>query len=285
MTFWKFVYPLVVLCFLLMPSHAFNLDDKPVLKYGTAWKKEETATLVHQAIKAGFRHIDTACQPRHYREDLVGEGWKSAAKEMNLTREDLWLQTKFSGLGAHSEDNIPYDRDAPLETRVRQSLAKSLQNLQTDYIDSWVMHGPENNWDDHFRVWNTMEEAIDDGKVLQLGLSNFYRLEDVKWAYDHARIKPKVIQNRFYSDAGHDVDIRAFCKENDVEYQSFWTLTANPDAYRHPEALELAKNKGLSPEGVSNTYYCLKLFNSNKSMIKSANKFFGRWEALLRILY
>ena len=170
MTSWQFVYPLLVVLCILKTSNAFNLNDKPVLKYGTAWKKEETAALVHQAIKAGFRHIDTACQPRHYREDLVGEGWKSAAKELNLTRGELWLQTKFSGLGAHSQDNIPYDRDAPLENRVRQSLAKSLQNLQTDYIDSWVMHGPENNWDDHFRVWNTMEEAVDDGKVLQLGL-------------------------------------------------------------------------------------------------------------------
>ena len=40
------------------------------------------------------------------------------------------------------------------------------------------------------------------------------------------------------------------CKEHDIEYQSFWTLTANPDAYRHPDAIELAKRKGLSPERV-----------------------------------
>mmetsp|Transcript_27903 Transcript_27903/g.41666 ORF Transcript_27903/g.41666 Transcript_27903/m.41666 type:complete len:321 (+) Transcript_27903:91-1053(+) len=239
-----------LLCNLLPSSSALALKDRPVLKYGTAWKKEETAKFVQQAIKAGFRHIDTACQPRHYREDLVGDGWTAAAKELNLKREDLWLQTKFSGLGAHSEDNIPYDKDAPLETRVRQSLALSLQNLQTDYIDSWVMHGPEDNWDDHFEVWRTMEEAVDEGKVRQLGMSNFYRLEDVEWTYNHARIKPKVVQNRFYSDSGHDVEIRTFCEKNDIEYQSFWTLAANRDAYSHPEALELAKKKGLSPEGL-----------------------------------
>jgi len=254
MTFWNSLLALGALrCFLLrLPSSsALALTDRPVLKYGTAWKKEETSKFVHQAIMAGFRHIDTACQPRHYREDLVGEGWKTAAKELNLKREDLWLQTKFSGLGAHDADSISYDIEASLETRVRQSLQRSLHNLQTDYIDSWIMHGPENNWEDHFKVWNTMEEAVDEGKVLQLGLSNFYRLEDVVWAYDHARIKPKVIQNRFYSDSGHDVEIRSFCKEKNIEYQSFWTLTANGDAYRHPEALQLAKEKGLSPEGVS----------------------------------
>lgn len=54
-----------------------------------------------------------------------------------------------------------------------------------------------------------MEEAVDEGKVRQLGISNFYRLEDVVWAYDNARIKFKVVQNRFYADAGHDVQIRA----------------------------------------------------------------------------
>jgi diketogulonate reductase-like aldo/keto reductase len=90
-----------------------------------------------------------------------------------------------------------------------------------------------------------METAVDEGKVRQLGLSNFYRLEgkhplnagviirkyavtqlicicreDVQWAYAHARIKPKVIQNRFYAESGHDVEIRAFCKEHHIEYQS-----------------------------------------------------------------
>jgi diketogulonate reductase-like aldo/keto reductase len=64
-----------------------------------------------------------------------------------------------------------------------------------------------------------MESAVDEGKVRQLGIANFYRLEDVEWAYAHARIKPKVVQNRFYADSGHDVEIRAFCKEHDIEYQ------------------------------------------------------------------
>mmetsp|Transcript_4753 Transcript_4753/g.9949 ORF Transcript_4753/g.9949 Transcript_4753/m.9949 type:complete len:179 (+) Transcript_4753:277-813(+) len=112
------------------------------------------------------------------------------------------------------------------------------------------MHGPEDSWENHFKVWRTMEMFVDEGKVRQLGISNFYRVEDVKFAYEQARIKPKVVQNRFYSDSGHDVEIRKFCQEHDIEYQSFWTLTANPKAYRHPAALELAKTKGLSPEGL-----------------------------------
>jgi diketogulonate reductase-like aldo/keto reductase len=64
-----------------------------------------------------------------------------------------------------------------------------------------------------------MESAVDKGKVRQLGIANFYRLEDVEWAYALSRIKPKVVQNLFYADSGHGVEIRAFCKEHDIEYQ------------------------------------------------------------------
>lgn len=176
----------------LSTATAHTLSDRPKLTYGTAWKKDDTSKLVNRAIHAGFRHIDTACQPRHYNERGVGDGWTSAAKELNLQRSDIWIQTKFSGINAHDPNNVPYDKNAPLEDRVRQSLAKSLENLQTDYIDSWLMHGPEDNWDDHFKVWRTMEAYVDEGKVGQLGISNFYRLEDVQWVYDNARIKPKV---------------------------------------------------------------------------------------------
>lgn len=61
----------------------------PVFIYGTAWKKDRTVDLVHQAISAGFRAVDTAAQPRHYREDLVGEGIRRAIKDGTVRREDL----------------------------------------------------------------------------------------------------------------------------------------------------------------------------------------------------
>lgn len=177
---------------MVVSATPLSLSDRPTLKYGTAWKADNTARLVYEAITNGFRHVDTACQPRHYNEAGVGEGWTRAAKALGLTRKDIWLQTKFSSLDAQDPDNTPYDRSAPLEDRVRQSLQKSLENLQTDYLDSWVMHGPENSWDDNFKVWRTMEEGVDEGKVKQLGISNWYELEDIQWLYDHARIKPKV---------------------------------------------------------------------------------------------
>ena len=148
----NYLFPHSSLSALSIIFASYNLNEYPTLKYGTAWKYDRTADLVTKAIKAGFRHIDTACQPRHYHEAGTGDGWIAAAKELGLTRADIWLQTKFSGLNAHDPNNVPYDVNASLEDRVRQSLKKSLENLKTDYIDSLIMHGPEDNWDDHWKV-------------------------------------------------------------------------------------------------------------------------------------
>ena len=144
------------------------LAAKPHLIYGTAWKKDETASLVSEAVKAGFRHIDTACQPKHYNEAGVGIGWTKAAKELGLTRKDLWLQTKFTPIGGQDPENVPYDSSKPINEQAQESLQVSLQNLQTDYLDSWVLHSSPGNFEDLMRVWEVMEEAVDKEKVKKI---------------------------------------------------------------------------------------------------------------------
>lgn len=79
----------------------------PRLLYGTAWKKEATADLVFKALKAGFRGVDTAAQPRHYNEALVGDGIKEAISKNIVRREDLFVCNPFllppcSSLPSHS---------------------------------------------------------------------------------------------------------------------------------------------------------------------------------------
>ena len=63
----------------------------PRFVYGTAWKKERTTELVTEAIRNGFTGIDTACQPKHYREDLVGEGIRKAIDLGLIKREALYV--------------------------------------------------------------------------------------------------------------------------------------------------------------------------------------------------
>lgn len=66
----------------------------PVFLYGTAWKKDRTADLVYTAINAGFQGIDTAAQPRHYQEHLVGDGIRRAIAEGVVRREDLYVRLR-----------------------------------------------------------------------------------------------------------------------------------------------------------------------------------------------
>jgi diketogulonate reductase-like aldo/keto reductase len=152
---------------------AKNIVNKPHLVYGTAWKKDDTAKLVHQAVESGFRFIDTACQPKHYNEKGVGEGWTAAAQELGLSRTDLWIQTKFTPYSGQDPKNVPYDPKAPVVDQARTSLQVSLHNLRTDYLDSWVLHSPMEHFEDTMKVWRVMEEAIDEGKVHQVGNSFF----------------------------------------------------------------------------------------------------------------
>lgn len=67
----------------------------PVFLYGTAWKKDRTADLVYQALSNGFTGVDTAAQPKHYREDLVGEGIRRAISEGKVKRENLYVCPSF----------------------------------------------------------------------------------------------------------------------------------------------------------------------------------------------
>ena len=77
----------------------------PRFVYGTAWKKERTTTLVAQALRAGFRGIDTAAQPRHYREDLVGAGIREVLARGVIQRKDFYVSSLLSATLRHTAAN------------------------------------------------------------------------------------------------------------------------------------------------------------------------------------
>lgn len=236
---------------LLAEAHSaahITAAKKPFLVYGTAWKKENTARFVFDAVHAGFRFVDTACQPKHYHEPGVGEGWKAAAQDLGLSRDDIFLQTKFTPFPGQDPNKCPYDPNSPIEEQIHVSLETSLKNLKTDYLDSYVMHSPYDTVEETMQAWRVMETFVDQGKVRRLGISNCYNYQKFMAIYQQARIKPSVLQNRFYADSNFDTDLRKFCKEHDIWYQSFWTLTANIRALQSAEVKELAEAKSLSPQ-------------------------------------
>jgi diketogulonate reductase-like aldo/keto reductase len=199
----------------------------PCLLYGTAWKKDKTADLVTTAIKSGFKGIDTACQPKHYNEAGVGEAIQRLASE-GITRKELCIQIKFTPLNGQDPFNVPYDREAPLSEQVAQSFEVSKKNLGVTYVDGLILHSPLENIDQSMMVWEAMEQIYKKGETKQIGISNFYDLEMLKQLYKAAFIKPAILQNRFYQETGYDNEICKWCQEKKIIYQSFWTLTANP---------------------------------------------------------
>jgi diketogulonate reductase-like aldo/keto reductase len=225
----------------------------PRLIYGTAWKKDRTTELVKKAVITGFRGIDTACQPKHYSEQLVGKAIQELIAEHKIKREDLFIQTKFTSLnGQDLKQPLPYQPNAPLREQVMQSFQTSQKNLQTDYVDSLVLHSPMGTHKDTMEVWRAFEELHKQGKVRQLGVSNVYEFEVFKRIWDDAVVKPAVIQNRFYQDSNYDVEIRRFLRDQaksggEVHYQSFWTLTANPHILQSPHVQAICQRTGKTP--------------------------------------
>lgn len=201
--------------------------EMPRLIYGTAWKKEQTADLVTAAVKYGFRGIDTACQPKHYNEAGVGEAIHRLISE-GIPRKDLYIQTKFTPLNGQDPLRIPYSTSATLSEQVAQSFEVSKKNLGVNYVDGLVLHSPLENIDRTLIAWQAMEQIYKHAGTRLLGISNCYDLEMLKQLYAAAAVKPALVQNRFYEDTGYDNEIRKWCQERKIIYQSFWTLSANP---------------------------------------------------------
>jgi diketogulonate reductase-like aldo/keto reductase len=218
----------------------------PRIIYGTAWKQADTARLVGLALHSGFRGIDTACQPKHYDEAGVGSG-VAASLGQGLTRADLYLQTKFTSLSGQDPDRIPYDPKASLPEQVAQSVAVSLVNLQTDYLDCVLLHSPLPTVAQSQSAWCALEALVDAGQIRQLGFSNCYDQDELKCLYESARIKPAVVQNRFYARTHYDRDIRGYCDQRQIIYQSFWTLSANRALLAHETVTASAAIYGRTP--------------------------------------
>jgi len=215
----------------------------PAFLYGTAWKEDRTAALAELAIRAGFRGIDTANQRRHYFEAGVGEGLAAAYKAGVVTRQELFLQTKFTYMPGQ-DHRLPYDPDASLTVQVAQSMASSLEHLGTDYVDSYVLHGPSSTqgWSEaDSEVWQAMTKERDVGRTRLLGVSNvsLRHLEQMQAVHGEP---PAFVQNRCYARLGWDREVRAFCRERHILYQGFSLLTANQEVLRHPPVIGLAQS-------------------------------------------
>lgn len=200
----------------------------PTLLYGTAWKEERTADLVTQALRLGFRGIDTANQRKHYHEAEVGRALRAEVQGGALRRDDVFVQTKYTPrIG--QDHRLPYDPAAPVAQQVQQSFESSLSHLQVNVVDSYVLHAPtqpQGLGAADIEAWRGMEALHDAGRVRLLGVSNVGP-EQLAALLRGARVHPAFVQNRCYAALGWDADMRALCDLEGVTYQGFSLLTAN----------------------------------------------------------
>ncbi|KDQ55809.1 hypothetical protein JAAARDRAFT_71155 [Jaapia argillacea MUCL 33604] len=226
--------------------------------YGTAWKKERTSGLVISAVLNGFKAIDTACQPKHYREDLVGEALQVLYDKHGFKREDILLQTKFTPLsGQLPTPTLPYDPSTPLPTQILSSFSTSLSNLKTTYLDSYLLHSPMRSLALTLQAWNVLVGLREEGKVRKIGISNCYDvriLEALEEGEEEEGVRGKrkvdVVQNRWYEGNEWDVDVWKYCVERGIQYQSFWTLSGSPSLLSHPSTLHISRTKQITPSQV-----------------------------------
>lgn len=219
----------------------------PAFFYGTAWKEDRTAALTRLAVEQGFRAIDTANQRKHYHEAGVGEAVRALIADGSITREALFLQTKFTFRDGQ-DHRLPYDPRAPIADQVAQSFARSLEHLGTRYLDALVLHGPSRDvglGPPDLEAWRAMETLHDAGTVRLLGVSNVTRDQLVALA-KIARVRPAFVQNRCYARAGWDRDVRSYCAAEDITYQGFSLLTANGRELGDGRVVDLARRYRLT---------------------------------------
>lgn len=137
-----------------------NGVEMPIISFGVYQiPKEDTKRCVLDAIKSGYRGIDTA--QSYFNESEVGD----AIVECGVPREELFITTKVW------IDNYGYDK-------CRESVEESLRKLKTDYLDLCLLHQP---FSDYYGAYRALEDLYNEGKIRAIGVSNFYpdRLSDI----------------------------------------------------------------------------------------------------------
>jgi len=154
---------------------------------------------------------------------------------------------------------MPYNHNDPLEAQIRTSVASSLRNLSQredsdadSYIDCLLLHSPLPTVEMTLDAWKILETYVPH-KIRKLGISNV-NLAILEAIWENSTVKPSVVQNRFYPATKYDVPLRRFCRRNNITYQSFWTLTGNPNLLKSKPVASLSAATGMSK---SVALYCL----------------------------
>ncbi|XP_066154679.1 1,5-anhydro-D-fructose reductase isoform X2 [Euwallacea fornicatus] len=203
----------------------------PILGYGT-WSAtdKELETAIEAALEAGYRHIDTAHV--YENEKVIGDVLKRWMEAGKIKREDIFLVTKLPPGGMRTAGVPKY-------------LRRSLDLLQVDYVDLYLVHTPFAFKDiegelhpmtadgkidldlstDHLAVWKAMEEQVDKGLTKSIGLSNF-NIKQIQNVLDNSRIRPVSLQIELHAYL-QQRELVEFCKKSNIAVTAYSPL-GNP---------------------------------------------------------
>ena len=189
-----------------------------------------------------------------YNESGVGAGWK----ESGIPRNELYLQTLFLANtvnGYATQNCLLVDGSCPPspELSIEDQVHLSIKSLQTDYLDAVLAHNFRAKlqpYEETIRAWGVLESYVDKGVVRHLGIVSVHDKEYLAKLHKEARIKPAIIQNRFHSNRGYDIDLRPLFKEYGLANQLFWILTGSAGGKVRNDAVmkRIAERMGVSPQ-------------------------------------
>ncbi len=174
----------------------------PALGLGT-WQlgpRKEAVVAVEAALKAGYRHIDTAARYRN--EQDVGKAIRSSG----IPRKEIFVTTKLWN----------DDHDNPMG-----ALEASLGNLKLEYVDLYLIHFPVPKV--RLQTWKMMEEILASGKVKAIGVSNF-TTRHLDELLEHAKVVPAVNQVEFHPFLCQK-ELLEYCKKKGIQLEAYSPLT------------------------------------------------------------
>lgn len=185
--------------------------------------KAETEAAVQEALKIGYRSIDTASF--YQNEDSVG----NAIKNASIQREDIFVTTKvWNSEQGYDETLAAFDR--------------SLKKLQMDYIDLYLVHWPVKG--KYLDTWRALERLYNEGVVRAIGVSNFH-IHHLETLFTKANEKPVLNQVELHPRLSQ-VPLRAFCAKHQVAIEA-WSPLARGRIFKESILNDIAKKHGKTP--------------------------------------
>ncbi|MCY7069247.1 aldo/keto reductase [Streptococcus oralis] len=218
-----------------MKSYTLNNGVSiPVLGFGT-WKAENGEVAyqaVLEALKSGYRHIDTAAI--YQNEESVGR----AIRDSGIPRQEIFVTTKLWNTNHSYEE-------------ARQAFEESIEKLGLDYLDLYLIHWPnpkplrENDeWKTrNAEIWRAMEDLYQEGKIRAIGVSNFlpHHLDAL---LETARVIPAVNQVRL-APGVYQEEVVAYCREKEILLEA-WGPFGQGELFDKKEVQEIATKHGKS---------------------------------------